>query len=216
MHVEIWSDIACPWCYIGKRRFETALAAFPHRDEVTVTWRSFELDPEAPAERPGDQAEHLASKYGMSIEQARASQAQITELAAAEGLHYRFDLLRMGRTFDGHRLVHLGAAHDVQDAVKERLMHGYFEEGALVSDPETLVRLGVEAGLPEGEIREMLAGDRFAADVRDDEATAGQLGIRGVPFFVVDRRLGVSGAQPADVFIRMLEQGREPAQPVAG
>ena len=106
MHVEIWSDIACPWCYIGKRRFEAALAGFEHADEVRVTWRSFELDPEAPAERPGERAVHLAAKYGSSVEQARAMQQQMTEVAAAEGLDFRFDIARDGSTFDAHRLLH--------------------------------------------------------------------------------------------------------------
>jgi predicted DsbA family dithiol-disulfide isomerase len=207
MHVEIWSDIACPWCYIGKRRFETALAAFEHRDEVTVTWRSFELDPDAPAERGGDRAEHLASKYGVSADEARAMERRITGVAAGEGLAYRLDIARGGRTFDAHRVVHLGAAHGVQDAVKERLMRAYFEEGELMSHHPTLVRLAAEAGLPEQEVREMLAGDRFAAEVRDDERTAAALGIRGVPFFVVDRALGASGAHPPEVLGRLLEQG---------
>jgi predicted DsbA family dithiol-disulfide isomerase len=207
VHVESWSDIACPWCYIGKRRFEAALAGFEHRDAVTVSWRSFELDPDAPDERIGDRAEHLASKYGSSVEQARAMQDRITDLAAGEGLHYRFDIARAGRTFEGHRLLHLAAAHGLQDAMKERLMRAYFEEGALMSDHPALIRLAVEAGLPEAEVRDMLAGDRYAAQVRDDERTAHALGISGVPFFVVDRALGVSGAQPAEVLRGLLEQG---------
>jgi predicted DsbA family dithiol-disulfide isomerase len=207
VNVEIWSDIACPWCYIGKRRFEAALASFPHRDEVTVTWRSFELDPGAPAERPGDRAEHLASKYGSSVEQARAMEARVTETAAGDGLEYRLDIARAGNTFDAHRLVHLGAAHGVQDAVKERLMRAYFTEGELMSDHATLVRLGTEAGLPADEVAEMLSGDRFAAEVREDEQTASRLGISGVPFFVVDRALGASGAHPPEALAQLLEQG---------
>src|SRR6188472_291125 len=110
MQIEIWSDIACPWCYVGKRRFEAALAAFEHRDEVSVTWRSFELDPQAPAERSVDSATHLADKYGMSREEAQASQQKLADVAAADGLDMRFDLARGGKTFDGHRLVHLAAA----------------------------------------------------------------------------------------------------------
>ena len=125
MHVEIWSDIACPWCYVGKRRFETALAGFEHRDDVEVTWRSFELDPEAPADRGMPIAELLASKYGMSVEEAHARHAQLTEVAAADGLAFRFDRVRSGNTFDAHRLVHLAAAHGLQDAMKERLMLAY-------------------------------------------------------------------------------------------
>ena len=143
MHVEIWSDIACPWCYVGKRRFEAARAAFEHRDEVEVTWRSFELDPGAPRERPGDRAEHLAAKYGSSVEQARAMQENMTQVAAGEGLDFRFDIARDGTTFDAHRLLHLAAASGRQDALKERLMRAYLTEGELMSDAETLTRLAL-------------------------------------------------------------------------
>jgi predicted DsbA family dithiol-disulfide isomerase len=206
VHVEIWSDIACPWCYIGKRRFEAALAGFPHRDEVTVKWRSFQLDPEAPTERPGELAAHLASKYGSSVEQARARQAQITELAAVEGLDFRFDRARSGNTFDAHRVVHLAAAHDKQDAMKERLMRAYLTEGELMSDHAALARLAGEVGLPADEVDELLTGDRFAADVVDDVRTGVGLGITGVPFFVVDRTFGASGAQPPELLRELLAQ----------
>ena len=134
MEVEIWSDVACPWCYVGKRRFEAALGQFEHRDDVTITWRSFELDPEAPGEREGDRAEHLASKYGMSVEQAHQAESQMTQTAAGEGLDFRFGIARAGNTFDGHRLVHLAKAHGLQDAMKERLLQAYFSEGELISD----------------------------------------------------------------------------------
>ncbi len=148
MRVEIWSDIACPWCYVGKRRFEAALERFSHRDEVEVVWRSFELDPGAPPERGGDRAAHLASKYGMSVEQAREVERSMTATAAGEGLEFRLDIARAGNTFDGHRLIHLAAEHGCQDAMKERLLRAYFSEGELVSDRDTLVRLGAEVGLP--------------------------------------------------------------------
>jgi predicted DsbA family dithiol-disulfide isomerase len=215
MDVEIWSDIACPWCYVGKRRFEAALAAFPHRDQVTVTWRSFELDPEAPAERTGDRAEHLAAKYGASAEQARAMEASLTEVAAGEGLDFHFEIARAGNTLDGHRLVHLAAEHGVQDAMKERLMRAYLSEGELISDPATLERLGREVGLPGEELRDVLAGERFAAEVRDDERTAASLGISAVPFFVVDRRFGAAGAQSPEILGSLLEQGWEARTPLS-
>ena len=214
MEIEIWSDVACPWCYVGKRRFEAALAQFEHRDDVTVTWRSFELDPEAPAERGGDRAEHLARKYGMSAEQAKQSEAQMTATAAGEGLDFRFDISRAGNTFDGHRLVHLAKAHGLQDAMKERLLQAYFGEGELISDHETLVRLAQEVGLPEDEVREMLASDRYAADVRADEQTAHSFGISAVPTFVVDRRIGASGAHPPEALLSLLNQGWETRAPV--
>ena len=213
MHVEIWSDIACPWCYVGKRRFESALAAFEHRDEVTVTWRSFELDPAAPRERPVDGATHLAEKYGTSREQALAMQQRMTDVAAEEGLEFRFDRARGGNTFDAHRLLHLAAAHGAQDATKERLMRAYLTEGEAIGDPETLKRLGIEAGLPADEVRELLAGDGFAAEVREDERAAAQFGIHAVPFFVVDRAMGASGAQPPEVLLELLERAR-PSEPV--
>ena len=206
MNVEIWSDIACPWCYVGKRRFEAALAAFEHRDDVTVTWRSFELDPSAPHEREGDRDEHLARKYGMTREQAAHMHAQMTEVAAGDGLDFRFDVARSGTTFDAHRVVHLAAAHGQQDAMKERLLRAHFTEGELVSDHNVLARLAIEVGLPADEVRDVLATDRYAAEVREDERTAAGLGISAVPFFVLDRTYGVSGAQPADALLGVLRK----------
>ncbi|HJS97421.1 MAG TPA: DsbA family oxidoreductase [Solirubrobacteraceae bacterium] len=214
MDVEIWSDIACPWCYIGKRRFEAALARFEHSGEVNVTWRSFELDPAAPAEREGERAARLAEKYGMSVEQAREMERQMTETAAGEGLEFRFDIARSGTTFDGHRLIHLAAEHGLQDAMKERLLRAYFSEGELMSDREALVRLAGEVGLDMDEAREMLAGERFADQVRGDERMAQAFGISAVPTFVVDRKLGVSGAHPPDSLLQLLHEGwtrRDPA-----
>jgi predicted DsbA family dithiol-disulfide isomerase len=218
MDIEIWSDIACPWCYIGKRRFEAALARFEHRDDVRVTWRSFELDPSAPSEREGERAARLAEKYGVTVEHAREMERQMTETAAGEGLDFRFDVARSGSTFDGHRVVHLAAEHGLQDAMKERLLRGYFGEGELMSDPETLVRLAGEVGLDQDEVRQMLASDRFAEDVRDDERTATAFGISAVPTFVVDRSIGVSGAHPPDALLELLREGwarRAPAQHTA-
>jgi predicted DsbA family dithiol-disulfide isomerase len=212
--VEIWSDIACPWCYVGKRRFEAALARFEHGDDVRVTWRSFELDPSAPTEHPGDRASRLAEKYGMTVERAREMQQAMTATAAEEGLDFRFDISRSGKTFDAHRIVHLAADHGLQDAMKERLLRAYFTEGRLMSDPETLVELAVEVGLAEDEAREALAGDRYAEQVRGEERTAYELGISAVPTFVIDRELGVSGAHPPEVLLRLLEQGWATRRPV--
>jgi predicted DsbA family dithiol-disulfide isomerase len=205
--VEIWSDIACPWCYVGKRRFEAALTGFEGRDDVRLRWRSFELDPGAPAARERSGAEHLAEKYGMSVEEARARQQHLRDMAAGDGLDMRFDLTRGGNTFDGHRLLQLAAEHGLQTELKERLMRAHHTEGELVSDHETLVRLAAGVGLPEDEVREVLAGDRFAAEVRDDERTAAQIGIHAVPTFVVDRRIAVAGAQPPDVLLDLLRRG---------
>jgi predicted DsbA family dithiol-disulfide isomerase len=176
---------------------------------VTVTWRSFELDPAALRERGGDRAVHLAEKYGVSVERAVEMQDHMTGVAAGEGLDFRFDLARSGNTFDAHRMLHLAADHGAQDAMKERLMRAYLTEGELVGDPEVLERLAVEVGLPRSEALQVLAGGRAAAAVRDAERTAAALGIHAVPFFVVDRALGASGAQPPEVLGEMLRRGWE-------
>ncbi len=219
MEIEIWSDIACPWCYIGKRRFESALAHFEHRDEVRVTWRSFELDPAAPDERGGERAARLAEKYGITVDRAREMERQMTETAASEGLDFRFNIARSGSTFDAHRVVHLAAEHGLQDAMKERLLRAYFGEGELMSDHDTLVRLAGEVGLAEDEVRQMLAGDRLAEEVREDERTAHAFGISAVPTFVVDRAIGASGAHPPEALLELLREGwarRAPAPVIAG
>jgi predicted DsbA family dithiol-disulfide isomerase len=209
--VEIWSDIVCPWCYLGKRRFEAALESFAHRDDVTVMWRSFELDPEAPLQPEGTATERLAAKYGMSLERAATLHTEMTERAAAEGLEYRFDIAKGGNTFDAHRMIHLAATYGHQAAAQERLMQAYFSEGEAISDRDTLVRLVGELGVDEAEAREVLERDRFAEDVRSDEQLAGRLGIQGVPFFVLDRRYGVSGAQPPEVLLGALERAWDEA-----
>ena len=213
MDIEIWSDIACPWCYVGKRRFEAALAAFEHRDDVAVTWRSFELDPTAPAQRSVDSATHLAQKYGMSRDEALASQRKLAEVAAGDGLDMRAHLVRGGNTFDAHRLVQLAKDNGVQDAMKERLMRAYHTEGESIGDADTLARLALEVGLPEDDVRDVLATDRYATDVREDERTATALGINAVPFFVVDRRMGAAGAHPPEALGELLRRGWEARVP---
>ena len=209
MRVEIWSDIACPWCYIGKRRFEAALGRFEHRDEVEVVWRSFELDPGAPAEPEGDLAEALARKYGSTVEQVHRRWESMAAMAAEDGLDLRFDDVRRGNSFDAHRLTQLAAAHGLADPMVERLFRAHHTEGELVSDHHVLERLAAEAGLPGPEVADTLAGDRFAAEVREDERTAASLGISAVPFFVVDRAMGASGAHPPEVLLGLLERGWE-------
>jgi predicted DsbA family dithiol-disulfide isomerase len=219
MEIEIWSDVACPWCYIGKRRFEAALEQFEHRDDVRVTWRAFELDPDAPHERTGDRAQRLAGKYGITVERAREMEQTVTDAAAGEGLDFRFDIARSGSTLDAHKVIHLAAAHGLQDAMKERLLLAYFTEGELVSDHETLTRLAAEVGLPDDEVRAALSDASQTAAVRDDERDARRLGITSVPTFVVDRALGVSGAHPPDALLALLDQAwaaRAPAPILAG
>ncbi len=213
--VEIWSDVVCPWCYVGKRRFEAALARFEHRDQVTVLWRSFELDPQAPVGPPGTAAERLSDKYGLSRERAEQMHADMTALAAEEGLEYHLDRARGGNTFDAHRLIHLAAMSGHQGAAKERLMRAYFTEGEPIDDRETLVRLIAEVGIDPAEARAALAEDRYAEEVRNDELLAQQIGIQGVPFFVLDRRFGVSGAQPAEALLQALEHAWSEQHPAA-
>ena len=207
MKVEIWSDVVCPWCYVGKRRFEAALAAFPQRDEVELVWRSFELDAGAPPspDEPGSYAERLAAKYGGGLPRAQQMIDTMTATAAAEGLDFRFDRARPGNTFDAHRLLHLALERGVQDDVKEALDRATFTEGLRVSDHDSLVEVVAAAGLDAEEARAVLASDRYADAVRADEQRAHAYGITGVPFFVVDGRYGVSGAQPAEVLQQVLE-----------
>ncbi|BEP13680.1 protein disulfide isomerase FrnE [Acidothermaceae bacterium B102] len=216
MKVEIWSDVVCPWCYVGKRRFEKALAQFPQRDQIELVWRSFELDPTAgpsPAEG-GHQAEHLAEKYGRSLAEAQGMLDSMTATAATEGLDFRFDLNRSGNTFDAHRLLHLALAHGVQDQLKERLDHATFTEGSPVSEHSALRGLAIEVGLPADEVDAVLASDQFADAVRADVEQARAYGISGVPFFVVDGKYGISGAQPPEVVLQTLTQAWSEHQPL--
>lgn len=206
MQVEIWSDLACPWCYVGKRCFDAALASFEGRDEVVVTFRAFELDPDAPASRLGSVVEHLARKYGISAERAEQLNAQLTGVAATVGIDMHFDRVRAGNTFDAHRLVKLAGEHGVADAVTERLFQAYFTDGESLSDRAVLARLGEEAGVPARDAAEALAGDRFADAVRYDEQLAGANRIAAVPFFAVDRKVGASGAQDPAVLLDMLRE----------
>lgn len=214
MKVEIWSDVVCPWCAIGKHRFEKALAQFAHRDDVEVRWRSFELDPDAPQERTGDLHEHLASKYGLTTERAEQLNAEMTERAAADGWDFHFEHAKPGNTFDAHRLLHLAAERGVQDAVKERLFSAYLVEGERIGDPETLVRIGADAGLDAEEARAVLAGLRYGDEVRADEHQARQYGISGVPFYVIDEKYGVSGAQPPEALLQVLDTAWTESHPL--
>jgi predicted DsbA family dithiol-disulfide isomerase len=202
--LEIWSDVVCPWCYVGKRRIEKAVAGFEH--EVELRWRSFELDPGAPPQREHSSAEHLASKYGMSLEQAEASNAQMTELAASEGLEYHLDRTRGGNSFQAHRLIQRALEDGLQDAMKERLMRAYFTDGEAIGDRNTLVRVAGEVGI---DAEAALTDEAYAEAVRADEELAIRIGIRGVPYFVLDRRYGVSGAQPAELLLEALNKAWE-------
>jgi predicted DsbA family dithiol-disulfide isomerase len=206
MHIEIWSDLMCPFCYIGKRNFETALEDFEHRDEVRVTWRSFQLAPDMPHRLDGDVHDYLGAKYGGGREAGKAMNDRVTETAAAAGLEYNLDTAVMGNTFDPHRLTHLAAQHGLQDEAEERLFRAYFTESRHLADHDTLVELGTDIGLDAEAVRAMLAGDDLADAVRADVADAHRLGITGVPAFVVERRYAITGAQPPELILRALQQ----------
>jgi predicted DsbA family dithiol-disulfide isomerase len=206
LRIDIWSDIACPWCYVGKRRLEAALAQFPERASVQIVWRAFELDPSAPRvlSKTVNYAERLAKKYGTSTTQAQGMIDRMTDVARADGLDFHFERIQPGNTFDAHRVLHFAAEHGKQDALKERFLRGYLTDGEPIGDPETLVRLAAEVGLDEEQVRATLASDSHAREVRADENEARANNISGVPFFVFDGRFAVSGAQPADLFLQAL------------
>ncbi|MCE3553904.1 DsbA family oxidoreductase [Pseudonocardia sp. RS11V-5] len=210
--MEIWSDVVCPWCALGRRRFAAALARFPHADEVEVRYRSYELDPGAPRRHEGDREERLAAKFGSDRAQVRAMHDRMTAMGAAEGVEFRFDDAQDGSTVDAHRLLHLawdagGAA--LQETLKERLQRGYFTEGEPIGEPEALRRLAVDAGLPTAAVDRVLGSDEYLDAVRSDEDQARRYGITGVPFFAVDATYGASGAQPADTLLQLLEKAWE-------
>ena len=206
MKVEIWSDVVCPFCYIGKRMFENALKGFAHRDEVEVVWHSFQLTPDfVPV--PGESIhESLAKKKGVSAEEGRKMNDYMTTAAKEVGLHYRFDKAIPANTFLAHQLIHLGAHHGRQDATKERLMAAYNLEGQNIGDLDTLIKLGTEVGLDAAESRTALLAGSYAEAVRLDEYQAQQIGVRGVPFFVFEDKYAVSGAQPSELFAEVLEK----------
>lgn len=220
--IEVWSDVVCPWCYIGKRRLESALAQVG-RPDAQVVWRAFQLDPSSP--RPGEPghgqsvAEHLGQKYGGGTEAGLRMSAQMTEVAAQEGLDFRLDRAGRGNTVDAHRLLHLAAdlgaadAPGLQDRVKERFLLGYFTQGQDVSDPAVLRTLAGEAGLPADRVDQVLDGQKYAEDVEADQAQAQAYGANGVPFTVIDGRYGVSGAQPVEVFARAITQALADRRP---
>jgi predicted DsbA family dithiol-disulfide isomerase len=216
MRVEIWTDIACPWCYVGKARFEKALAAFPARDDVEVVHRSFELDPHRAKDDVQPVLTMLARKYGMTEAQARAGEDNLGAQAAAEGLAYRTRGRDHGSTFDMHRLLHLAKEHGRQDELVQRLYEANFaEERSVFNDDERLVEIAVAAGLDESAVRAVLADpDAYADQVRADEREAAALGANGVPFFVIDRKYGVSGAQPAEVFAQALARAWDERSPL--
>ncbi len=206
MTVEIWSDVVCPFCYIGKREFEKALAQFPDRENVQVIWKSFELDPDAPSRSELDMYDKLAQKYGGTRDDAKARVSGVVDRAKTVGLDYNMDIAVVGNSFDAHRVLQYAKTKGMGDAMKERLFKAYFMEGAQLADMPTLIRLASEVGLDGGEVTEVLTSTAFTDEVRADEREGQQIGVRGVPFFVIDRKFSVSGAQQSEAFLGALQQ----------
>ncbi len=208
LRIDIWSDIACPWCFVGKRRLEKALETHPKVNQANVVWHSFELDPSAPPELDNRRstAERLATKYRIPVARAEAMIEQMTVTGASVNAEMDFTKLRAGSTFEAHRLLHWARTLGKQDALKERLVRAYLAEGELMSDVAALARLATDVGLDADEAAGVLASDDFGKEVRDDESQAARLGIRGVPFFVFEGRLAVSGAQPPEAFHQVFDQ----------
>ena len=209
MDVEIWSDVACPWCYLGKRRFAAALEGFEHRDDVKVRWRSFELDPAGAARARRRRGDLPRRQVRNDARGGARAQEHLEGLAAADGLELHLDRSRGGNTFDAHRLLALAAERGLQDEAKERLMRAYHTDGEPIADHEVLARCRDGCGPRPGRGADVLRGDRYADAVREDERTAAQFGIKGVPFFVVDRTMAASGAQTPDVLGELLSQAWE-------
>ena len=206
MKIEIWSDVMCPFCYIGKRRFEDALQNFEHKDKVEIEWKSFQLNPDLKTDPSVNVTQYLADVKGWTLEYAQQLNNRVTEMAAEVGLTYDFDKAVVANSFDAHRFAHLAKQHGVGDQAEEALFRAYFTDGRNIADHETLVELGVEMGLDEGELKQTLETGAFAEDVKHDIAEAGYLGIRGVPFFVMNGKYAVSGAQMVPVFSETLEK----------
>jgi predicted DsbA family dithiol-disulfide isomerase len=206
MKVEVWSDYQCPFCYIGKRRFEKALQQFSHKSAVEVVFKSFELDPSAERDISMNTYEMLAKKYGTSIEQAKASTEGVAKQAKEEGLEYYFDRIKLTNSFDAHRLMHYAQTFGKAQEMNEALFYAYFTGSKHIGEHETLCALAEQVGLDKKEVEEMLAGDKFTAEVHADEQEGSQLGITGVPFFVLNRKYGISGAQPTELFLETLNK----------
>lgn len=206
MKVEIWSDINCPFCYIGKRKFENALKDFEQKDKIEIVWRSFQLDPEMKPVTGQSVHQYLANRKGVTLEKGKEMNAYMSGVAKEVGLEYNFNEAIINNTMDAHRLLHLAARHGVQNEVKELLFAAYYTQGKNIGDIETLIQIGESAGLNADEIRTMLQTNTYENEVKQDQHKAQDLGINGVPFFVFNNKYGVSGAQPTEVFTEVLEK----------
>lgn len=214
MKVEIWSDIVCPFCYIGKRKFENALKDFEHKDKVEIVWRSFQLDPDMKF-IPGQSVhQYLANRKGVTLEKGKEMNDYMSGIAKEVGLQYNFDIAIINNTLNAHRLLHLAQKNDLQDETKEALFVAYYTQGKDVGDTETLVAIGESVGLPAYEIRTMLQSDEYINEVQLDQYRAQQVGAQGVPFFVFNNKYAISGAQPTDTFAEVLNKVWDEEKPV--
>jgi predicted DsbA family dithiol-disulfide isomerase len=209
MKVEIWSDIACPFCYIGKKKFETALEQFEGKDEVEIIYRSYELDPNAPVQAEQDVHDMLAAKYGMTREKAQEMNRNVADQANAIGLPFDADGMKLTNTHNAHRLAHLANKHGKMSEMTDRLYKAYFADSLHVGEQDTLTKLATEIGIDTAEVASLFTSDSYSQEVRADEQEAASLGIRGVPYFVIDRKYGISGAQPSETFLQALQKVQE-------
>jgi predicted DsbA family dithiol-disulfide isomerase len=209
MKVEIWSDVVCPFCYIGKRRFEEALAKFGGKEEVEIEWKSFQLNPQTVSNPNISSHQNLANHKGISVEQATDMANQVTEMASNVGLSFDFDKAVVANTFNAHRLLHFSKAHGKQNELKERLLKAYFEKGENIDDKASLITIAEEVGLDKQAVQDFLNSDELAMEVKADIHEAQSLSIHGVPFFVFNRKYGISGAQPVEAFLQTLEKARQ-------
>jgi len=206
MNVEIWSDVMCPFCYIGKRKFEKALGQFPHKDDIKIIWKSFQLDPSTVTDPSLNTIENLRLKKGWSKEQAAETIAHVADIAMQVGLNFNFDKAVVANSFDAHRLSHLAKKYNLQNELEEKLFSAYFTEGKNTADHETLLNIALEIGLDKTEVSDLLKGNTFTNEVHQDVEQAQQLGVRGVPFFVLNQKYAISGAQESDTFLQALHK----------
>lgn len=215
MKIEIWSDIMCPFCYIGKRRFEAALEKFSHKDKVEVEWKSFLLSPDVETDPTKNMNQFLAEHKGVSVEEAKQMHAYVTDMAAKSGLQYNFDIAIPANSFNAHRFLHFAKHHGKQGEAEEKLFSAYFTEGKNIDDATTIMAIAAELGLDPSALALAMGSDAFVQDVIADVQEAQQIGVRGVPFFVFNRKYAISGAQESDAFLQTLEKSYEEWQAAA-
>jgi predicted DsbA family dithiol-disulfide isomerase len=209
MKIEIWSDVMCPFCYIGKRRFENALAQFENKDEVEIVWRSFQLNPALKTDPSKNTIEHLAESKGWDMEYTRKTTDYVVNMAKELGLNYDFEKAIVANSFKAHRLLHLAKQNQVQNECEEKLFEAYFIHGKNIDDNDVLLELGLSLGIHSDAILDMLSSDAFAADVEADIYQAQQIGVQGVPFFVIDNKYAISGAQQSETFLAALYKAKQ-------